>query len=130
MISGGLQMVYLDTDFASFDCSKDHIRRHDMDYWSLILITGGGLDYMYGAEFHSSKGDLFVQSHLMPYSGIGHRREMIHLILNRDSFDDIADALNRHITRYLTGASGAILRDFVLSLQRNLLALTQAGCQP
>ncbi|PRD40370.1 hypothetical protein C5748_27390 [Phyllobacterium phragmitis] len=92
------------------------MRQFGMEHWSLNLITEGGISYASGNGLKGSSGDMYLHSYASPFSGAAQNLGLLHVMLNRDNFYDVADALDRMVDQTLAGPMSAILRNFLISL--------------
>lgn len=113
---GALQLASLYNDPATFSYSRKHMRQFGMEHWSLNVVAGGSIRYASGNGLEGAAGDMFAHSYTSAFSGVAENLELLHVMLNRDDFHDVADELDGMIDRKLTGPMSSILRDFLISL--------------
>ena len=123
---GALQLASMYNDPAVFNYTQTHMRQFGMEQWSLNVITEGTIKYTSGNGLKGTKGDIYLHSYTSPFSGTGRNLGILHLMLNRDDFHDVADVLDRMIDQNLTGPMSSILRDFILSIGSHANRLTMA----
>jgi AraC-like DNA-binding protein len=123
---GAFQLASMYNDPAAFSYTKKHMRQFGMEHWSLNLVTKGNIQYASGNGLKGTAGDMYLHSYTSPFSGTAQNLGILHLMLNRDDFYDVADALDGMIDQNLAGPISSILRDFVLSIGNHAHRLTMA----
>lgn len=120
---GPFQLASFDMDPAAFNYTKKHMRQSGMEHWSLNFINKGSIGYASGNGLKAEAGEMYFHSYASPFSGTAQNLGMLHLMLNRDEFFDIADVLDKLVDRNLPGAMSPILRDFLSSISNHASGL-------
>ena len=92
----------------------DHDPRAEMDHWSLMVPVVDGCGQAYASR-PVSFGSL-----ARPFRGAGSDRKVVTLFMPRDVFGEAAAMLDTVGARPLDRGMGALLVDFVLSLEQRL----------
>lgn len=116
---GILRLVSLDSEQASFLRTREHENRYGIDHWCLTFVDNGA---MIVNEHDGSKvqvsGDMMLKSYASSFSGIGGGRRISCLFISRDDLSEYAAQLEAQAGRNLAGPVAPILRQFVITLQR------------
>lgn len=122
---GILRLVSLDSEQASFLRTREHEYRYGIDHWCLTFVDSGE---MIVNEHDGSKvrvsGDMLLKSYASSFSGIGGGRRISCLFISRDDLSEYAAQLETQAGRNLVGPVAPILRQFVISLQRQVQYLS------
>lgn len=110
-------MIYRRTD--------QHLKRADFDHWQLVLRKQGREFSRSGSRIlHSAPGSIDLRSYTRPCEATIGKGSQVCLWLNRDDFSEIGSALDAASHRSLKGPMGAILSEFILSLDSHRKGLT------
>jgi AraC-like DNA-binding protein len=118
---GNMHFLSYRVDPIRYRRDRKHIAASGIDHWALsVLKTGNNVSQTGSRVIHSSAGAVQVKSLANPYDGRCTTNTAVTLLLARDNFQTISDALDAADHVNISGPMGDILKECILALERHI----------
>ncbi|WP_377300293.1 helix-turn-helix domain-containing protein [Rhizobium halophytocola] len=120
-----MHLASLRVDPMKFRRTSGHIRKTSIDHWQIVLRKRGSEFGSWGGRaLRSQAGSIDIRSLATPCVATASASELICIWMSRDSFPDMAAAMDAACHKPIGGTMKIILSEFILAIERYRSTLT------